>query len=457
MKIRIDKRFINIISIWSLILFATISGINFLWVIAFGIFCAELVFNLHRPDELILLQVVYVSIFQYLISYFQAPTLLSYITDIINIILLIHLILDHKLLGFINRKRRICIWIFVIVICSLFAYVMYGFNLLLCLWGFRNMYRFLPFMLATITYGNKNICKRLFSIVDILLVINLFLVYFQSSIKGYWQDNIGGCFGVAVGTANTYLNVYLIVASSIYVSKYIASEVRLKGLLWRMVAFLYIATVSELKVYYIELILIFVLTYIFNETNKKKLLRLFANGGLILIGVSIAIKILYTIYPTFRNFYSVSSIYNTAINGYTSSDDIGRLSVIPYVFKKIMNKNSYQLLFGIGIGNAQYSNVSILCSNFYSQFWKTHYNWFSDALIVIESGLIGLAAYCLFWLSILLDIFKKKKNTDKIAFVISEILIVLVFLLIIYNTTMNIECVYFLIPFVLMAYMYNRI
>ena len=213
------------------------------------------------------------------------------------------------------------------------------------------------------------------------------------------------------------------------------------------------ATLIELKFFYIEFVLCFVLMYVFHG-KFKNLTREKIKKGAIIIGAScigwfILIEILYKIYPWMRGSMNLTQIISNSLSseGYTGSGDFNRLNAVSGVFSVCFKGNIFKGLFGVGIGNAYSGGASL--SAFAKKFSYTNYTWFQSSYVFSEVGLIGLALY----VSTFILIFIKSKNSKYSD--IAKTMVLISLSLIIYDEVLKTEAAY-LVYLTLSFYFMNK-
>lgn len=88
-------------------------------------------------------------------------------------------------------------------------------------------------------------------------------------------------------------------------------------------------------------------------------------------------------------------------SGYTNTGDLSRMNAVSQLYERFLQGNFWESVFGIGLGNASYSAAfSFFNSRFYLLHQALHYQWFTDAIIFIETGTVGLVLYELFFLRV---------------------------------------------------------
>ena len=143
---------------------------------------------------------------------------------------------------------------------------------------------------------------------------------------------------------------------------------------------MYIATLAELKVYFLEFIIIVGIQMFYTKPTLKT------------IGICISAVVILIIGFNFIKMYNPGILnillnkdamdYYLSGNGYTNSGDLNRLSAVQQVHEMFFEGDLFRALFGFG---------------------------FSHACIYLEQGLIGLILTVLFFVSIALAIIKRFK------------------------------------------------
>ena len=113
----------------------------------------------------------------------------------------------------------------------------------------------------------------------------------------------------------------------------------------------------------------------------------------------------------FDFFFSGEIFDYLSDRGYTDSGDLNRFNAVPELYRRFLSENVGGMLFGIGLGNASYSDAfSFFNSSFYLTYQDLHYQWFSDALVYIETGAIGLVLFESFFVGVFFACRKLRKN-----------------------------------------------
>ena len=137
------------------------------------------------------------------------------------------------------------------------------------------------------------------------------------------------------------------------------------------------------------------------------------------------------------------------------SNDMNRLTAFSISLNRFLLKGS-EKLFGLGLGNCDYSTAfTFLATPFYLQNRLLHYTWFSSAFLLLETGIVGLCLYLLFFVAVFINA-GKRGRTGKANIVycqMAQIMSIIGCLMVIYNSSLRIEAAYMLffvlaVPFV---------
>lgn len=230
-----------------------------------------------------------------------------------------------------------------------------------------------------------------------IYIINFFICLVEFGL-GYSGDNIGGIFGTQSG-CNGYLNLFLIVVSAIYVTEYLEKKIGLMRIMLAIVSCFFLMAIAELKVYLFELPIIILIGMINAKFSFRKIIIIMFG----VCGIAIGISMLGHFFESSGlDFFTSDAISKyMGDSGYTNTGDLSRMNAVSQLYEKFLRGNFWGSLFGIGLGNASYSAAfSFFNSRFYLLYQALHYQWFTDAIVFIETGTVGLVLYELFFLRV---------------------------------------------------------
>ena len=204
---------------------------------------------------------------------------------------------------------------------------------------------------------------------------------------------------------------------------------------------LVISSFAELKIIYVEIVIIFVIASLVTKFSFKKLVLIILGA----VGILIAIRVTLSIFPDMsRNMFTPSFMWNYLTNpgGYVgqfahNAGDINRLSFWDKCVALFNNK--FELLFGFGIGNCDHIEVLGLKSDIYMRFETMHYYMFPLPMILLQQGIIGMVLYIMLLVSLFVAVVKKYRLKDFISKTQTQmtlILCVMTFIITIYDTSL---------------------
>lgn len=341
-------------------------------------------------QTLIWFQLYYLMFYGFFRDIFGMSNAISYVLDLTNIIIFAYAILNRKILQ--NEKKYyvlICGWIGAYVLFTLIGIIVVNGSWILYLWGARNTFRYYIFFISCVIflkmediYKIKSFFKKIFYVNVAACMIEYFM--------GYSGDYVGGTFGTVQGV-NGYLNLLLVIFTAIIVVDYIDKKSSLKSTAINIILCCCVMALAELKVYVFELIIIMILAIAKKGTTTRKLTVIIL--GCICVGIAIIL-----LGSFFKNsgesFFNIDTIFDYAgDSGYTGNNDLNRFNAVLKINDNFFRNSNYKKIFGYGLGNCSFSSISSFTSVFYRKYNSMHYQWFSDALVYIETGLVGLVFF----------------------------------------------------------------
>lgn len=337
-----------------------------------------------------LISFLYIKIVTYYVPFFKVTEL---IFDFVNVFLILFLI-------FSNHPSKLFFRLFVpIFFLLIFCVVRYFYSdssLTLFLWGIRNVFRFLLFFYSSIIFLTQVELVNIFHKMYVCLLINVPLITFQF-INGVGRDYLGGTFGVEKNS-NAVVNVFLISLVTYFLILFITKKIDIKKLIVVVGCSFYWAVLAELKIFFIELFFSLFICVFFIRGNLLSKLKILILGFLLF---TISVALLYFAYPEQVVFVvNPSSIIWYLNNVHGGAYGFGRTTAFQIINSVFFNSELYKLLFGVGVGAAEYIDVFNynLFSDFYKQYNEYAYNGYFYSMIYIQMGLLGLFWYCYIWM-----------------------------------------------------------
>lgn len=404
-----------------------------------------------RVNFIINIQIVLVCFMWLAISMFNFPSVITYITDILLVLSLFFCL--SKIQWKIKKANYILLYaiILIIIVNTLIGAIINGVSPLLYIWGFRNNIRFYLFFVVCIVLLRGKDIHGIIKMLKIFFLINVLVCTYQYFILNLFGDYVGGIFGTIQG-CNGYLNMFLMINWAIILGEYSQKKVSLIKLVVVAIMCMYVASISELKVVYIEMIIMLCICFLIMKPSLKTLGMIIC----LILGIIIGVKILTEVAPESLNLILDKELRTRYLagNGYTSSGDLNRFTALSSIHEMFFKDSFIDNLFGFGMGNCDTSSYNFLQSDFFKKYEYLHYRWFSHAWIYLEQGILGILGVFLFFTSLIILLIKNERYIAMEEWRISVIIIsVFAMINLIYNCTLQTEASYLLaficsIPFV---------
>lgn len=394
----------------------------------------------HRTDFEKIILGIFITIFvEGIISIFL-PQIhpIYYLTDLFNIILLVGLL--KKGMRVKQKKSYLNYFYFVmslyIALTIIGAIINYS-NIVLHLWSFRNYFTTILFFVECVSFEHTDRINFLNTLAWINFVVCLIEVAL-----GYRQDWVGGLYGISGGQVNGSLNILLIIIFSESIVQYLNREISTLNILAVGVASLVIATFAELKIFYVEVVFIFVLASLVTKFSFKKVILVICGT----VGMLVSIKYVFVVFPDIdKNMFTISYMWNYLTNsgGYVGqfAHDAGDVNRLAFWDKCVaLFQNKIELIFGFGIGNCDQVELIGLKSYIYIQYGALHYYMFPLPMILLQQGIAGMVLYISLFVTLFFAVLKKYKEKDysvsKSQMQMTLILCIMAFVIIIYDTSL---------------------
>jgi len=426
----------------------------FVFVILIGVLFTLLVWN--KPVFVIYIQIIYCFLYRILITQIGFPAFIKYLFDYFTAILFIQIVLYFNKTKNINVRKPL-LFIALYIVTAIISTVYNSSSLLFFFWGARVNLRFFIFFLACVFFLKREDIDNIIKIFIHILPINTCLILIQYIIFGLRFDYLGGLFGIH-DDSNPELVNYLIIITIVIIVYYINNKINLFIFIFNLGMICLTAALSELKILYYVIAFVIFVNFIISFPNIRAIRIILIR----LIFDILSYLLLMIIYPHWGSDGSfIQTLQESLVSDYDHPGGLGRLTVGPYLLKNILIEFSQKLL-GVGFGNA--STFLNFSSSFLDRYEVLNFYLFRYALILAETGIIGLITYCLFYISIIYDSLRIKRKIDqdhKFYCYISFIVSLLIFPLLIYNPSLYMDAafiVYFSlsIPFIIEKEIYEN-
>lgn len=375
-----------------------------------------------------------------LIDLLGLPSLVKYTVDVAWLLLLVIMLIGRVSMPN-SQSKKILLVILAFVVTTLVGLIKEYQSILYYLWGARNNFRFYVLLLACMMHLSSDGANTVFRAMDKLFYVNLAVTLYQFFFMGVKQDYLGGIFGINKG-CNGYTNIYLLIVVVWHVLHYMNERESFGACVSIVLFSLVIAALAELKFFFLEFALVVVFATLITKFSARKL-------WIVVIGtlsLMIAMEVLFRVFPNLSSWFKLERIWDsiTARSGYTNSDDINRLTFYPIILDRFLGSWS-QVLFGLGLGNCDYAKgFDFLTTPFYTINRNLHYDWFSSAFLLLETGVVGLGLYLWMFVQIYFGARQRQKKglADPILCQMARIMAVMCPILVIYNSSLRTEAGY---------------
>lgn len=387
-----------------------------------------------KPKRLVYLLIIWCCLYPYLESDLGMSRLLSYGGDLVNILALLFSLRSKKLRAV--RWGWVPMPIALFGLVALLSAIAHGISPTLVLWEVRNMFRFFAFFLACICLLDTEDLKKIVKLLFVVFAVNLVLCSFESLVLHYGQDNTNGLFGSGSG-GNAATNILLLVMSCLAVFGYGRKAVGLPLLLFIVAGSCWIAIISELKFYFIQLALLIAIYLVVSKHSFKNL----SLAILLVVGLYAAIQLFYVFMPGWAGFFDLETILKSSSEGgYGNYEGLNRLSAVG-TLQTMFIGNAADNLFGLGFGAGTYSQF--FSAPLYAAWGEIlHWTWFTDAQIYLETGYVGLTCYAAFFVVLGVHALRSRRGLESLDAVLVETGGVMAFfcvLLIVYNCVLTVD------------------
>ncbi len=424
-------------------------------VIALCIGGVGLVLIYNKPIFLVYFQIVYCASMRFLISELHFPGVIRFLPDAVTLMLFVHCILCIKRREYTAVAKLPLFFIGGFLVFSLMSFFLNEQPVLSLVWGIRVVVRAFVFWFACFLFLRKKDVIKLIEICMTLLVVNALTAAFQFFVQGYSFDFVGGLFGVEPGS-NTEMNTFIVQMLICAMAMFIYYKCGWKTIGLTIVLCVFIAAISELKVVFLEIPMIFFMLLLCSGWKRRSILLLVAGG----LAVYFSMMLFFILYPDWANFFNIETImeYIGDDTGYAGQGTLNRMSSIPFVFEN-MFKSPIQMLFGYGLGNAD--SWAMFTSSLYQEFGDYRYYYFGFAMLLVENGVLGTICYLGFFASVCICgfVYRLKDPENACWYTMAIVGSLLVVFHQLYSSTLRVDIIYnymfwMSIPFIMMREAY---
>ena len=382
--------------------------------------------------------VAFMIIISIFVNILGVPNIIRYIADVICFGLLIYIIKNIKI---INRTLKpVLIVVLLFVFYTLIGFFINRYSIFEYLWGLRNISRgFIIFFSFFIAFEKEDV-PMIMKWYEYVFYFNVFVCLIEFYVFKLNEDNLGGTF---IGYGGTGLLLLLFCIEEAYVlNEYLNKRMLARKLIIISVATIILSAFAEIKVYFILFPIIMILSLLLNKKSWKIILIIILTAVLIRIGSNI----LYKFFPntSLSIQYVLKYMGSEEDFGYSSELDVSRMRAFKQINNQFFRNSIKYKLMGFGLGSCDTSNIAIFNTAFYNTYYKLNYTWFSHAMLYLETGYFGYILYLLFFVSIIIECLKTKRNSENVTVTNSIIIISLICIITTwYNAVLRMDLSFF--------------
>lgn len=354
----------------------------------------------------------YMLLIEIFISIFHLPRNIRFVIDVVALILIflgfqkISYALSEK--GYRWYFGYIILFIVSTILGSFFRMVPIG----QVLWAIRNNYLYILFGIIVIYLMDTHDVDKVFEFCLKLQVLNVIMGIYEYYILNVHNDYLGGIFGVDQG-CNANLNGYMMIISAYAINKYLVKKMSIAKTIWVIGSCTFMAALSELKMFYVEVVLIVVCSVLLNRKSIKGFMML--AGGF--LGLIIGIQVLSVVNPkSVEDLISITNMidYNTRSDYGAGDIRITRLGSTNLINKWFFKDDMSLKLFGMGLGACEDSTSFTFCnSQFATQYRSLGYRNLTMSMNYLETGYIGVICFALIFIFLFLIATKMKNEMSE--------------------------------------------
>lgn len=388
---------------------------------------------------LIYIMLTYVILEEFLISVCSFPSALRYCNDIVVLFLLACCLRGAATRFRQARSGGVLAMILLYSACICGGLFLNEVPAQLVLWAARNTYRFFAMYVVCVCFLEREDLLRILEWLCTIQWLN-----FCACIVEYFgfqksQDYLGGVFGVSRG-CNAYMNVYLCIVTAYIVCQYVNGKKKLSKLVLSLVSSMIISGLAELKIFFIELVVIILLVALLNRSWKKLLPVLLVGGVALLVGLIILDRLFPEHFQIMTSLSQLIAYGNSQSGGY----NLSRFHAFANINELFFQDDPLLLAFGYGFGACEYSAYDFLTSPFYQSYGIYNYRWFAHQMIFLETGYAGIVSYISIFAAIGYTAWRgaKKYLRDGYEAAFTIVMCVITVLCIWYNASSRSDCAY---------------
>lgn len=341
---------------------------------------------------------------EFLVTELGAPSFIRFLNDALVLILLVCVILHASLLLKTPQYKWIVLMFGLFVAGIIVGIIGNLVSIAYVFWGTRNTFRFFVYFFACIIFLKREDIEKIMTSLLYIQALNIILALFQYFVLDRWSDDLGGVFGYGNTTGTCGLCCLLV---AYYFAMYLNKKASIFKFIFATVTSMIIAAIAEQKVLYLLMVVVFVGGFLISRFSVRKVIGII----LCVAGLIIGLNVLKSIAPkSFEVLTDIDEFLNYSQVTYEDGYRLPRIGSFSIIDSLFFGNNVFHKFFGFGLGNCDFSSIDLFTSDFYKQFGRFNYRWFTHQWMFLENGFVGIISMIGVWLTNGLSMLFYRKN-----------------------------------------------
>ena len=319
---------------------------------------------------------------------------LSHIGNAIIFLMFLYLLPGRYFKEFYRNNKPLVLCALLFIIVGSVSALIYGPTVFLYLWSLRTYLRIFFLIGCIYAVFDKKMLRDMCLGINIIMIAHTVLTLIQFFVLGVRWDYLNGIFGTSMG-GDGAVNILLISCLSLTLYLFYKRAVNALHLMVVIFISIFNASLTEVKFYYIELLVCLALYIIFTD-DKRRMLKLLPVIAVIFIS---SVPLMIYLYPYTTDFWGSNMILEET-HAYRNElpEGISRLGQISGIKDKILSYGiskrpalgPLSIFLGLGLGSAEWGYSPAFCSEFFSLNTDLGYEDFLEPIVFAETGFAGL-------------------------------------------------------------------
>ena len=144
------------------------------------------------PKKLIYFQIIYNCVIKFLITDFNFPSTLNYVTDLVTIAILFYSLKKTSFKLHVGRNKSLVVVGILLLVGTLSALLSFEGTSILYVWSLRNNFRLFVFFYGCCEILEEEDVHKILEILVKFLYANIVVCLYEYFVRGYKYDYLGG-------------------------------------------------------------------------------------------------------------------------------------------------------------------------------------------------------------------------------------------------------------------------